>query len=224
MPRQARIKTEFGIFHIVQHGGQCRDLFTSNNDREKFISILLKKQENFNFILHGYCLIESNAYDLIIDVNGGDLSKIMKSINIAYALYVKCEGKVFSDRYKSYLLSDEQELEFEKEIIRLNKSKLTSQDSSCYNICYEPIQTKTKDDFDFEDCNKCIKCLDTASDKLKKIANNKGLSIDEAIEDRALRNELIKTFRKNSTLSLKTLGKLFGGLSESSISKILNNN
>jgi uncharacterized protein YnzC (UPF0291/DUF896 family) len=66
--------------------------------------------------------------------------------------------------------------------------------------------------------------LDTASDKLKKIANNKGLSIDEAIEDRALRNELIKTFRKNSTLSLKTLGKLFGGLSESSISKILNNN
>jgi DNA-directed RNA polymerase specialized sigma subunit len=41
------------------------------------------------------------------------------------------------------------------------------------------------------------------------------------IKNKEERNKMIKHFRKNSTLSLKEIGSIFGGLSESSICKIL---
>lgn len=47
------------------------------------------------------------------------------------------------------------------------------------------------------------------------------LSINELLENKKRRNEIIKDIRKNSSLSLKELGQLFGGLSESRISRIL---
>jgi DNA-directed RNA polymerase specialized sigma subunit len=44
--------------------------------------------------------------------------------------------------------------------------------------------------------------------------------MDELLRDKKRRNDLIKVIRKNSSLSLKELGELFGGLSESRISRI----
>jgi len=221
MARSARIKTEFGIFHIIQHGGSCRTLFESDQDREKFVSILERSKRKFNFILHGYCLLDANDYDLIIDVNGGDLSKIMKSINIAYAMYVKCNGKLFSDRFKSTLLEDAIQLADTKQMIKYNKKVMNS--SNQFNICFDDIQPINLESLDLDDCDNCIKCITTASEKLAIIAKSKELLVEDLIKDKEVRNQLIKSFRKSSTLSLKSLGELFGGLSESSISKILNN-
>lgn len=220
MARKARIKTEFGIFHIVQQGGTCRRLFESNDDREKFLSIIERSRTKFNFILHGYCLLDPNGYDLIIDVNGGDLSKIMKSINIAYAMYAKCEGKLFSDRYKSTLLESEVQLYETKSQIKHNKAKAATNNE--YNMCFDQIPPIELSTLDLDDCDNCIKCMHTANHKLDAILSEHGLSISELNNDKELRNQLIKSFRKSSTLSLKSLGELFGGLSESSISKILN--
>ena len=60
-----------------------------------------------------------------------------------------------------------------------------------------------------------------AKDKLETIATERGLTLDELLKNKSLRNELIRLFRKHSTLSLKQLGELFGNLSESTISKLL---
>lgn len=220
MARKARIKNEFGIFHIVQQGGNCRMLFESDDDRKKFLSIVERSKDKFNFILHGYCLLNHNSYDLIIDVNGGDLSKIMKSINIAYAMYAKCDGKLFSDRYKSTLLESEVELYEAKS--QLKASKLVIEIDSDYNMCFDNISPIELSTLDLDDCDNCIKCINTAAQKLETILTDKDLSISDLNSDKELRNQLIKSFRKSSTLSLKALGELFGGLSESSISKILN--
>jgi len=220
MARRARVKTEFGVFHIIQRGGSSRKLFESDCDRERFVLILEQSQNKFNYILHGYCLLDSNSYDLIIDVNGGDLSKIMKSINIAYALYAKCNGKLFSDRYKSTLLTDQEELIRLKQVIKNNKLKTTSH--PCFNMCFDNVETGLVESLNLDDCDHCIKCIDTAREKLNSIAKDKGIQVNDLIKDKSLRNQLIKSFRKSSTLSLKSLGELFGGLSESSISKILN--
>ncbi len=73
-----------------------------------------------------------------------------------------------------------------------------------------------------EDNPKCLTCKDDAHERLASIAADKGLSIQELLKDKAERNRLIKEFRRESTLSLKALGLLFGGLSESTICKILN--
>lgn len=220
MARQARIKSEFGTFHIVQFGGGCRTLFTSNDDREKFLSIVHKAQKKFNFILHGYCLLNPDRYDLLIDVNGSDLSKIMKSINIAYAMYAKCDGKLFSDRYKSHLLESKDAIqEIKNEIRGFEKSQI---DKKVYSICFNQPTPLSSPSMNLDDCNNCIKCMDTAVSKLNQIATEKGITMDTLIKDKDIRNELIINFRKSSTLSLKSIGELFGGLSESSVSKIIN--
>lgn len=220
MARKARVKTEFGTYHIIQQGGNCRKLFISDQDRDKFISILEKSRKKNGFLLHGFCLLNNNAYDLVIDVNGGDLSKIMKSINISYAMYVKCDGKLFNDRYKSYELDSPVSLYETKRMLRNKQSQ--SGCSSCYSICYDKIKPVEVYDITFDDCDNCITCIAGASQKLQTIADNKGLTCDELMKDKEMRNQLIKAFRKNSTLSLKTLGQLFGDISESSVSKILN--
>lgn len=219
MARQARDKNNFGTYHIIQKGGKTRKLFESDMDREKFVEIVQKAKTKNGFILHGFCLLDDNGYDLIIETLGTDISNIMKSINISYSIYAKCDGKLFSDRYKSYPLDGPVELYETKRLIRTQKENLNP--SSCYNKCFEVIDTKEYTDEYFTDCDHCITCLDGAKEKLADIAQIKGLSLSEMIKDKDNRNELIKAFRKHSTLSMKNLGTLFGGISESSVSKII---
>ncbi len=64
--------------------------------------------------------------------------------------------------------------------------------------------------------------MDEAESKLEKRCSQKGMSKTEMLNDKTVRNQLIRHIRQNSTLSLKNIGILFGGLSESTICKILN--
>jgi len=73
-----------------------------------------------------------------------------------------------------------------------------------------------------EDNPKCLTCKDDALLKLNAIAEEKGLTTEALLKDKTQRNILIREFRRESTLSLKALGVLFGGLSESTVCKILN--
>jgi hypothetical protein len=73
-------------------------------------------------------------------------------------------------------------------------------------------------------CMPCLKTRDEAYQKLQEHARTHRLTVDEMLGNKEIRNALIIEFRKSSLLSLKDLGLLFGGLSESSISKILKAN
>lgn len=233
MARQARQKDDFGIFHIHQTGGGHRRIFETDDDRIHFLRILTKSHVNFQFKLYAYCLIDSDSYHLILDVNGGDLSKIMKSINISYAMYAKCDGKLFRDRYKSTLLASEIELTKIMSLLRENSlnherwnSFCVSQDGAPFiidSIDYRtvPIDEPQKMLEEAEGCRDCIRSLPEALDKLSSLAIAENKSVQELCQDKEYRNHLIRRFRSHSTLSLKALGQVFGGLSESSISKIL---
>ncbi|MDM8534949.1 DNA gyrase modulator [Clostridiaceae bacterium HSG29] len=59
------------------------------------------------------------------------------------------------------------------------------------------------------------------NEKLNEILKNKNISFEEMLKNKKVRNELIKICRKNSTLSLKEIGKMFGNISESGVCKIL---
>ncbi len=219
MARRARQKDEYGIYYIHQIGGGHRQIFESDDDRSRFLNILSKAHSKFSFKLYAYCLISSDAYHLIIDVNGGDLSKIMKSINISYAMYAKCEERLFRDRYRSTLLGSDSELTDALALIHENSQDHDNWNSFCVSqhdsdFTIDPVLT--------DDCKDCIRSVPEASVELTKLASAKNKSLDEIFHDKELRNDLIRKFRSHSTLSLKDLGQLFGGLSESSVSKILN--
>lgn len=80
-------------------------------------------------------------------------------------------------------------------------------------------------EYDFYECvnkDQCIDTIDKGKKKLQGILNQKKLKYEEMLSNKIIRNELIKEFRQNSTLSLNDIGELFGGISASGICKILN--
>jgi REP element-mobilizing transposase RayT len=217
MARQARIKDNYGVYYITQHSSGCRPLFESDDDRTVFIDILQKAVNKFNCKILDYCAQDNSQYHLIIDVNKGDLSKIMKSINIPYAMYAKCDGKLFKDRYKSRPMIDSQDIEATRSMIAEAIKTNGGFSSFCVSEiipCSEPVDTH---------CVECISCKNEAYLKLNEIAKDSAMSVEYLLKDKELRNQLIRDFRKTSTLSLKAIGEVFGGLSESSVSKIISN-
>jgi len=215
MARQARVKEAFGTYYVTQESSGCRPLFKNNDDREVFISILQKTVNKFNCRVIDYCAQNNATYHLIIDVNGGDLSKIMKSINIAYGMYATCEGKLFKDRYKSQPIANDHALAEIRDTIQNSMTDSTGYSSFCVSEilpCQELKDTT---------CIDCMTTLDEAYDRLTNVAALNQRTIHDLLKDKPMRNNLIKEIRRNSTLSLKTIGEVFGGLSESTICKIL---
>lgn len=226
--RKARIKDPYGTFHITQSGGGQRLLFEKEEDRTEFLEILKKAQTQFQFKLYAYCLLSDNQYHLVMDLNGADMSKVMKSINIGYAMYKDQKEPLFKDRYKSVLLKGTEDAE--DVVKRLHKNGITGSlwNSYCTYDKEAPLKLdwispieKRADQKDSAPCRNCMETLEEAEEKLKEVSLERGLSLEELLKEKEIRNDLILRFRKNSTLSLKELGALFGGLSESSICKIL---
>jgi hypothetical protein len=256
MSRKARKKSSFGTYYIKQIGSPDVNLFDNDKDRGKFIEILKKTKNKYDFKLYAYCLSKKNSYELIIFDNGSNISNIMKSINISYSIYKKTSGKLFKDRYKSKIIKDYYEL------LSTTKDIHCSQEVSKWNSCCEYTGEERKDkllDIDeilkvfnykgldsieayknyLEDniteeeilCDKdivlcdnikeCIKSKKEAEEKLEIILSQKGYTYKDLYNNKEERNSMIKHFRKNSYLSLKEIGNLFGGLSESTICKIL---
>jgi len=245
MARQARDKTTFGTYYIHQHSNATRHLFKDDKDREKFLSILEKTKSKFDFKLYAYCLKDSDAYHLILFDNGGDISKIMKSINISYAMYAKSDQPLFKDRYKSTRLNDLQAFTNTTQALK-ESSGSSPWNGYCLGSNNEITPHSLLDPMAFSnlvdglannkniealnpeemplcpDSPNCIECMDEAESKLEERCSQKGMSVAEMLNDKTVRNQLIRHIRQNSTLSLKNIGVLFGGLSESTICKILN--
>lgn len=240
MARGAREKDIYGIYHIHQQGGSQRPLFLNSDDREKWLRIVGKAREKYRFKLYAYCASHQNEYHLVINLQGGDISKVMKSINIAYAMYAQCTGRLFRDRYRSQLIETREALLALLASIHLRS--VATRQSEAYNsfCCYRgddtqkfvPVDThdiKTLENatetvnLEKNSCETCIQSVGEAEQALRSLLSENMLTLEMLHKDKEHRNRLIRRFRKSSTLTLKELGKLFGGLSESAVSKIISN-
>jgi len=228
--RKAREIESFGTYYILQRSSNESHLFNNDADRAYFLKILGTTKRKFNFKLIAFCVRNEDMYHLIIDTNGSDLSNIMKSINIAYAMYANCKGKLFKDRYFSEALRSESEIiEKISETTKMQEG-ISPFSGHCCLVSGQvepPISEEANPLCDGvisireSPCRDCIQTLDEAKLKLLNIASDRKCTVDDIFKDKKERDALILNFRQNSTLSLKNLGLLFGGLSESSICKIL---
>ncbi len=234
MARKAREKDAFGVFYVQQTSNSQEALFQNDGERGYFLEILKKAQQQFGFKLYGYCLLSRNSYYLVLDVSGGDLSNIMKSINIRYAMYKKCDYPLFKDRYKSQLLPTPEEIH--KKIDKVNKKGSSHFNSFCHYNESAPVNldwiaplnnldlaggAKNKGLAEDSRQQNCIKSLTDAKKYLDILAMEGKTTTLELLRDRTCRNQIIRDLRKGSALTLKEIGAVVGGLSESTISKIL---
>jgi REP element-mobilizing transposase RayT len=109
MPRKERI-IEPGIYHIINRGVERRDIFYDDTDYIFFLELLYALNQDYNIIIHTYCLM-TNHYHLLLETKQNNLSKAIQYLNDKYAKYFnkkyKRVGHLWQGRYKSYSLYDD---------------------------------------------------------------------------------------------------------------------
>ena len=110
MARQARMLSKTSIYHIMIRGSERQSIFIDEEDKIRFIDTLQTKLKISESKLFAYCLMDNHVH-LLIGEGKEDIAKIMKRINVSYALYFnrkyKRIGHLFQDRFKSEVIEND---------------------------------------------------------------------------------------------------------------------
>lgn len=181
MPRQAREKDKFCIYHVIQRGNNKGEIFIADRDRGKFIEILARMKSKYNFLVYAYCLM-SNHIHLVIDDNGNDISRLIKSVNVSYALYFnkkyKRVGHLFQDRFKSEIITNDRYLLQVSKYIHNNpvKANMVIAPEEYYWSSYNIYLGRMENKYDLVDTTKILGLI---SDNTGKAAKQYALYVNQ---------------------------------------------
>ncbi len=107
MPRKAREKSTFAVYHVISRSISEIMLFIDNSDKAYYLKLLKRYLERYRCSLYAYCLM-SNHIHLHLDTKGFDISTFMHSLNTAYVRYFNKKydrhGHLFQGRFGSRIL------------------------------------------------------------------------------------------------------------------------
>ena len=110
MPRRARIKNPYSIYHIIIRGVNRQSIFNEEKDYKKFLEIIESLKEKMNFELYAYCLM-SNHVHLLIRENQDPISSFMQRLSGKYAIWFNKKydrvGYLFQNRFRSEPIESE---------------------------------------------------------------------------------------------------------------------
>ena len=121
MARPLRIEYPGAVYHIINRGNARKDIYLDDEDRQDFLGLLVKVVKRFNWLCHGFCLMD-NHYHLLIKTIDANLSQGMRQLNGEYTQRFNKRhnaiGHIFHGRYKSLLVAkDEYLLQLSRYII-----------------------------------------------------------------------------------------------------------
>ncbi len=110
MPRQARKKSNSGIYHIMLRGINRQQIFEDEEDRQHFIETLENYKDICGYTIYAYCLM-GNHIHILLKEGKEDLTLIFKRIAGHFVYwynwkYHRC-GHLFQDRFKSEPVDDD---------------------------------------------------------------------------------------------------------------------
>ncbi len=109
MPRQARRKSESGIYHIMLRGINKQVIFEDEEDNLKFLETLKNYKAISGYKIFAYCLM-SNHIHLLLKQEKENLDLIIKRIASSYVYWYNWKyhrsGHLFQDRFKSEPVED----------------------------------------------------------------------------------------------------------------------
>lgn len=110
MVRKPRIWFPGAMYHIMCRGNHKGEIFWDDQDRQYYRSIIKQVKVSHSFELHAYCLMDNHVH-LHIETRDIEIGKIMKRINMLYAIFYNHKyqsvGHLFQGRYKSVLIKDD---------------------------------------------------------------------------------------------------------------------
>lgn len=113
MPRQERIKSGSGYYHIMLRGNERNNIFKGDEDKLRFMKTMLKMKDRDRFYLHAFCLMDNHVH-LMLREGEEDVATVMKRITVSYVYYFnkkyKRVGHLFQDRFKSEVVEQDRYL------------------------------------------------------------------------------------------------------------------
>ncbi len=110
MPRQARRKSETGIYHIMIRGINRQTIFEDDEDCERFLQALQSYKEKCGYQIYAYCFM-GNHFHLLLKECAEPLEQIMRRICGSYVYWYNRKyervGNLFQDRFKSEPIEDD---------------------------------------------------------------------------------------------------------------------
>lgn len=111
MPRQARKKSESGIYHVMLRGINQQQIFEDQEDYERFLDILRDCKAICGFQLFAYCLMGNHVH-LLIKEDLEPLEQVFKRIGGRFVYWYNIKyrrvGHLFQDRFKSEPVDSEE--------------------------------------------------------------------------------------------------------------------
>lgn len=108
MPRTARIVVPDYPFHITQRGNNRQDIFSDDEDREKYLSYLDEYSKEYKLSILAYCLMTNHVHFIAVPEQEDSLSKTFSSTHHRYSQYYnkkkKSSGHLWQGRFYSCLL------------------------------------------------------------------------------------------------------------------------
>lgn len=251
MPRQARKKSESGMYHIMLRGINQQQIFEDSEDCDKFIQILLECKAVSEFKLFAYCLM-GNHIHLLIKPEKEPLEQVFKRIGGRYVYWYNVKyqrvGHLFQDRFKSEPVEGDSYFLTVIRYIHQNpvKAGLCKRiEDYAYSSYREYIAKPNLVDVDFvfdivskEEFERynhemnADKCLEIADAPKLRVTDEQAMKIIENIShckttaefqrlDSKSRDAFIETFNENG-LSIRQISRLTG-ISKGLVEKSLKN-
>ena len=85
MARPLRLEYAGAIYHVTSRGDRQEVIYDDDDDRLRWLGIVAKVCDRFNWRVHAYCLMD-NHYHLVIETIEGNLSKGMRQLNGVYTI------------------------------------------------------------------------------------------------------------------------------------------
>ncbi len=110
MARTARRRSETGIYHVMLKGIDGRSIFLDDEDKDKFIEIIINVKEAYRFALYGYCLMDNHVHLLIQELDEY-IGTTIKRITVSYVHWHNNKygrtGHLYQNRFNSEVVETE---------------------------------------------------------------------------------------------------------------------
>ncbi len=108
MARPLRIEFPGALYHITSRGNARSDIFLDSSDRTRFLDLLGKVCERYNWQCYAYCLM-TNHYHVVVETAEANLAQGMRQLNGVYTQTFNRHhhrvGHIFQGRYISILVA-----------------------------------------------------------------------------------------------------------------------
>ena len=113
MTRVARVLSELGHYHVMVKGCADQLIFEDDDDRNYFLNLMNRRFTSDHIRLLAWCLMDNHVH-LLFDDPDNQMSTAMHAIDTAYAMRFNLKtgrrGPVFQERFKSVVISDDEQL------------------------------------------------------------------------------------------------------------------